>query len=97
MSGLLLWPAGTVRADMPMHPLAVGQREGPQPDDVAARMTPDEGCTSSPTKKHTLVNAHPTDTDITRTTTDDRAIIVSTKLCQTCSRWVHFHNLQEAA
>ncbi len=78
MSQLLLWPPGTVRADMPMHPVAVGQREGPQPDDVAARMLPTVGCTSSPTKKHTLVNAHPTDTDLTRSTPNGTPIIVTT-------------------
>ncbi len=105
MSGMLLWPAGTVRADLPSHPVAVGQREGPTPDDVAARMTPTAGCTSSPTKKHTLVNAHPADADITRTTfagtrgrvTEDQPIIITTKVCQTCSRWVHFYSLQEAS
>ncbi len=96
MSGLLLWPAGTVRADMPMHPLAVGQREGPQPDDVATPMSPTVGCTSSPSKKHTLVNAHPTDTDISRVTTGGRAILLTTKLCQTCSLGVQVVKLQEA-
>ncbi len=97
MSDLLQWPELTVRADMPSHPVAFGQREGPQPHDVAAPMSPSKGCTSSPTRKHILVNAHPTDTDISRVTIGGRAILLSTKLCQTCSRWVHFVKLQEAS
>ncbi len=100
MSGLLSWPPFTVRADMPAHPVAVGQREGPYPDDVAASMRTGLhpiGCPSTPTQRHTLVNAHASDHAIAAELEDGTPIIISTKVCQRCSRWVHFTNVKGAA
>lgn len=97
MSDLLQWPPGTVRADMPAHPVAVGQREGPRADDVAGSIQAHVRCTSAPSGKHTMVNAHVHDVLIKHTTLDNQPLIITTKVCQTCSRWAHFHNRRLAS
>ena len=90
MSDLTRWPPYTVRADLPMYPVAIGQRESQYPHDVADRLALGQGCTSTPTRRHTFVNTHPADPTVRHYLADNRQVALATTVCQGCGRWVHF-------